>query len=112
MRRSAGWARPRPTRSAASRNTSPMKSRDLPLIDFELDGRTVQALEGETILKAAERVGVEIPRLCFKDGYRADGNCRACVVEIDGERTLAPSCCRAVTPGMKVKAESERAVKS
>jgi formate dehydrogenase major subunit len=89
-----------------------MKSRDLPLIDFELDGRTVQALEGETILKAAERVGVEIPRLCFKDGYRPDGNCRACVVEIDGERTLAPSCCRAVTPGMKVKATSERATKS
>jgi formate dehydrogenase major subunit len=89
-----------------------MKSRDLPLIDFELDGQRVQALEGETILKAAERVGVEIPRLCFKEGYRPDGNCRSCVVEIDGERTLAPSCCRAVTPGMKVKATSERAVKS
>jgi formate dehydrogenase major subunit len=89
-----------------------MKSRDLPLIDFQLDGRTVQALEGETILKAAERVGVDIPRLCFKDGYRPDGNCRACVVEIEGERTLAPSCCRAVTPGMKVKATSERATKS
>jgi formate dehydrogenase major subunit len=89
-----------------------MKSRDLPLIEFELDGRTVQALEGETILKAAERVGVDIPRLCFKDGLRPDGNCRACVVEIEGERTLAPSCCRAVMPGMKVKAASERAVKS
>lgn len=82
------------------------------VIEFELDGMSVNAQEGETILKAAERHGVNIPRLCFTDGLRADGNCRACVVEIDGERTLAPSCCRAVQPGMKVKATSERARKS
>jgi formate dehydrogenase major subunit len=81
-------------------------------IEFELDGRKVRALEGETILEAAERDGTVIPRLCYTPGYRADGNCRSCVVEIDGERTLAPSCCRAVTPGMKVKASSERAQKS
>jgi formate dehydrogenase major subunit len=81
-------------------------------VQFELDGQTVRALEGETILQAAERLGTEIPRLCYTPGYRADGNCRACVVEIDGERTLAPSCCRAPTPGMKVKATSERAQKS
>ncbi|MBE7940978.1 MULTISPECIES: formate dehydrogenase subunit alpha [Ramlibacter] len=89
-----------------------MKSRDLPLIDFQLDGRPAQALEGETILQAARRSGLDIPHLCYKDGLRPDGNCRACVVEIDGERTLAPSCCRAVTPGMKVQATSERARKS
>ncbi len=81
-------------------------------VEFELDGRTVQALPGETILQAAERAGTEIPRLCYTPGYRPDGNCRACVVEVDGERTLAPSCCRAVTPGMKVQATSERAQKS
>ena len=78
-------------------------------IAFELDGQAVSAFEGESILQAAERHGVAIPRLCFTDGLRADGNCRACVVEIDGERTLAPSCCRAVQPGMKVRARSERA---
>ncbi|QTD46320.1 formate dehydrogenase subunit alpha [Ottowia testudinis] len=81
-------------------------------IEFELDGRVVQAQGGETILQAAERHGVAIPRLCYTDGLRADGNCRACVVEIEGEPTLAPSCCRAVQPGMKVKASSERARKS
>src|SRR5690606_2817811 len=64
-------------------------------VEFELDGRKVKALAGETILEAAARAGTEIPRLCYTPGYRADGNCRACVVEIDGERTLAPSCCRA-----------------
>ncbi|HYP84924.1 formate dehydrogenase subunit alpha [Variovorax sp.] len=81
-------------------------------IEFQLDGRAVVALPGETILQAAEREGVEIPRLCYKEGYRPDGNCRACVVEIEGERVLAPSCCRAATPGMKVHASSERARKS
>ena len=88
-----------------------MKS-DLPVIGFKLDGRDVQAIEGETILQAADRLGVEIPRLCYKDGYRPDGNCRSCVVEIAGERVLAPSCCRAPTPGMQVQARSERALRN
>jgi formate dehydrogenase major subunit len=89
-----------------------MKSPDFPLVSFKLDGREVQALQGETILQAARRVGVDIPHLCHKEGLRPDGNCRACVVEIAGERVLAPSCCRAVTPGMEVRATSERALKS
>ncbi|MGV3569120.1 MAG: formate dehydrogenase subunit alpha [Ramlibacter sp.] len=89
-----------------------MKSPDLPLVDFKLDGRAVQALPGETILQAADRMGVAIPRLCYTEGMRPDGNCRSCVVEIAGERVLAPSCCRAVTPGMEVQAQSPRARKS
>jgi formate dehydrogenase major subunit len=87
-----------------------MSGRDV--IRFKLDGNAVDATPGETILQAAKRSGVEIPHLCFKEGYRADGNCRACVVEIAGERTLAPSCCRQPTAGMEVKAASERAKKS
>jgi formate dehydrogenase major subunit len=85
---------------------------ELQTVEFKLDGKTIVAYEGETILKAAKRHGVDIPHLCFKDGYRPDGNCRACVVEINGERTLAPSCCRSATAGMEVKANSERAIKS
>jgi formate dehydrogenase major subunit len=81
-------------------------------VEFLLDGQPVQAFDGETILQVADRHGVSIPRLCYTPGYRADGNCRSCMVEIDGERTLAPSCCRAPTAGMKVRATSERAVKS
>jgi formate dehydrogenase major subunit len=81
-------------------------------IEFKLDQQTVVAFEGESILKAAKRHGIDIPHLCYKDGYRADGNCRACVVEIKGERILAPSCCRNATAGMEVQANSERAVKS
>ena len=81
-------------------------------IHFTLDGKAATAQPGESILQAAQRHGTLIPHLCFKDGLRADGNCRACVVEIKGERTLAPSCCRTVTPGMEVQASSERAKKS
>ncbi len=81
-------------------------------VAFKLDGNTLHAYEGETILKAAKRHGIAIPHLCYKDGYRADGNCRACVVEVKGERVLAPSCCRTATAGMDVQANSPRAVKS
>ena len=81
-------------------------------ITFTLDGKTIHAFDGETIFKAAKRHGVDIPHLCYKDGYRADGNCRACVVEVKGERVLAPSCCRNAAAGMEVQANSERAVKS
>ncbi len=81
-------------------------------ITFELDGRSVEAFENESILDAAQRHGIAIPHLCHKDGYRADGNCRACVVEITGERTLAPSCCRSAIDGMQVQSQSPRAIKS
>jgi formate dehydrogenase major subunit len=81
-------------------------------VEFKLDQQTVHAFEGESILKAAKRHGIDIPHLCYKDGMRADGNCRACVVEVKGERTLAPSCCRSATEGMEVQTQSERAVKS
>ncbi len=89
-----------------------MKSPDLPLVSFRLDGQDVQAVQGETVLQAADRLGVRIPRLCYSDHLRPDGNCRACVVEVAGERVLAPSCCRAVTPGMDVQTRSDRATRS
>ena len=80
--------------------------------ELTLDGRAVKARPGETVLELAKRMGVEIPHLCFKEGYRPDGNCRACVVEVEGERTLAPSCCRTASAGMKVHTASPRARKS
>ena len=81
-------------------------------VSFTLNQISIRAFEGETILKAAQRHGIDIPHLCYKDGLRADGNCRACVVEVKGERTLAPSCCRSATAGMEVQSTSERALKS
>ncbi len=80
-------------------------------VSFTLDGRSVTADAGETIWQVAQREGVEIPHLCWQPepGYRADGNCRACMVEIEGERTLAASCIRTPAEGMVVKSASERA---
>ena len=80
-------------------------------ITFELDGHEVDAQPGETIWQAARRHDTEIPHLCYahEPGYRPDGNCRACMVEIDGERVLAASCIRTPTGGMKVSTGSERA---
>jgi len=81
-------------------------------VAFTLDGQAALAVPGESILHAARRHGVAIPNLCHSDSLRPDGNCRACVVEVAGERVLTASCCRAVTAGMDVKATSSRALKS
>jgi formate dehydrogenase major subunit len=78
-------------------------------IEFKLNGETVVGRPDETIIETAKRHGVEIPHLCYKPGLRPDGNCRACVVEVKGERTLAPSCCRAPKEGMEVTTDSARA---
>ena len=78
---------------------------------FTLDGREIDIRAGETIWQAAKRLGTDIPHLCYapEPGYRPDGNCRACMVEIEGERVLAASCIRTPSPGMKVKTASDRA---
>lgn len=81
------------------------------MIRFTLDGREVEALPGESLWQVAKRLGTEIPHLCHspQPGYRADGNCRACMVEIAGERVLAPSCKRMPAEGMQVTSQSARA---
>src|SRR6266480_2491170 len=80
-------------------------------IAFTLDGREVEAPAGETIFRTARRYGIKLPHLCYspKPGYRPDGNCRVCMVEIEGERVLAASCIRTPTPGMQVKTQNDRA---
>ena len=80
-----------------------------PPIAFTLDGCAVAAQPGETLIEVARREGVEIPHLCWTPGLAPAGNCRACVVEVDGERALAASCCRQPTAGMKVQTASDRA---
>ncbi|NUA28063.1 formate dehydrogenase subunit alpha [Cupriavidus basilensis] len=81
-------------------------------VTFRLNGRDVCAGPGESLLKVAQREGIDIPHLCYKDGLDTAGNCRACMVEIKGERVLAPSCCRYPAQGMEVQTASERALRS
>jgi formate dehydrogenase major subunit len=82
---------------------------EAPVVSFQLNGREVAGRTDEPIIEVAKREGVEIPHLCYKEGLDAVGNCRSCVVEINGERVLAPSCCRTPTAGMQVNTNSERA---
>ena len=81
-------------------------------IPITLNGRSVAALAGETLIETAKRHGIEIPHLCYMEGMRPDGNCRACVVEVKGERVLAASCCRLSQAGMDVTTDSPRALHS
>ncbi len=83
-------------------------------VTFNLNGEDVTVPEGWTIWEAAKGQGFTIPHLCHKPqpGYRPDGNCRACMVEVEGERTLVASCIRPAADGMVVKTDSERAEKS
>ena len=80
-------------------------------IEFVLDGKTVYAEKGQSIWEVANGQGLKIPHLCHKPkpGYRPDGNCRACMVEIEGERTLAASCIREPQQGMVVNSANQRA---
>jgi formate dehydrogenase major subunit len=81
-------------------------------VEFKLNGRDVVGHANETIIQTARRYGVEIPRLCYMEGMRPDGNCRACMVEVKGERVLAASCCRKPAKGMEVVTDNARAVAS
>ena len=80
-------------------------------IKFTIDGAEVEGRADETIWQIAKRYDVDIPHLCYSTAptYRADGNCRACMVEIEGERVLAASCLRKPTEGMKVGVATPRA---
>ena len=84
------------------------------MIRFFLNDKEVTAEENETIWQVAKKNGLTLPHLCYSDkpGYRADGNCRACMVSIEGERVLAASCIRKPSEGMKVSTTDERSEKS
>ena len=81
-------------------------------VEFKINGKAVTATSSESILEVAKRHDIEIPHLCYSQELRADGNCRACMVEIEGERVLQPSCVRTPAEGMVVNTNNERALHS
>jgi formate dehydrogenase major subunit len=81
-------------------------------VTFLLNGKVVSGRRDQSILETAQLEGVQIPRLCHMGGLRPDGNCRTCMVEIKGERVLAPSCCRYPAEGMEVTTNSARCLTS
>jgi predicted molibdopterin-dependent oxidoreductase YjgC len=78
------------------------------MIELTVDGRSVSVPEGSTILNACQKLGIEVPTLCWLETLKPVNVCRVCVVEVEGARVLVPSCSRQVEPGMKVQTRSER----
>ncbi|SFR06440.1 4Fe-4S binding domain-containing protein [Lentzea waywayandensis] len=78
------------------------------LVELTLDGESVRVPEGATILDACTAQGKSIPTLCYGDTLKPANACRVCMVEVEGARTLVPSCSRKVEPGMVVRTDSER----
>src|ERR1044071_6614712 len=81
-------------------------------VELKINGMPVIGRSDEPIIETARKLGIAVPQLCYRKGLRPDGNCRACVVEIKGERVLAPSCCRFPSNGMEVTTDSARALAS
>ena len=78
------------------------------MVELEVDGQAVSVFEGETILAACSRLGIDTPTLCYAETLQPANVCRVCVVEVEGARVLAPACSRKAEPGMKVRTDSER----
>jgi predicted molibdopterin-dependent oxidoreductase YjgC len=77
-------------------------------VELTVDGGTVEVAAGSTILDACKVAGIETPTLCYGDTLRPVNVCRVCVVELEGARTLVPSCSRRAEPGMVVHTDSPR----
>ena len=74
----------------------------------EIDGRTIEVEDGTTVIRAAERLGIEIPHYCWHPGLSISGNCRMCLVEIEKSPKLQIACNTRVTDGMVVHTNSEK----
>lgn len=75
-------------------------------IKLKIDGMLITVDEGTTILKAAKQLSIHIPTLCFHDDLCVAGNCRVCVVEMKGAKTLPASCAMPVAEGMEIETNS------
>src|SRR5258707_14415152 len=79
---------------------------------LKIDGRTLSAEDGQTILDAARKAGIEIPTLCWYPKLSTVGNCRICLVSVEGQPKLVPACAAKVTDGMVVTTQSHAEVEN
>ncbi|MBO5412740.1 MAG: iron hydrogenase small subunit [Clostridia bacterium] len=78
------------------------------LIKLNIDGINVEVEKGTTVLQAAKKANIDIPTLCFLKGINAAGDCRMCIVEIEGRRGLTPSCNTLAEDGMVVRTNTDK----
>ena len=79
-------------------------------VNITINGQKIQAQPGQTVYEAAAAAGIDIPVLCHHPALPPEGACRVCLVEIEKQRSLQPSCTFPVSEGMVVQTESPRAV--
>jgi predicted molibdopterin-dependent oxidoreductase YjgC len=77
-----------------------------------INGRPLTAAPDQTILDAARAAGIDIPTLCWYPTLPIVGNCRICLVSVEGQPKLMPACATTVTDGMQVTTESHAAVEN
>ena len=77
-------------------------------VSLTIDGKAVEVPAGTTIHKACESAGIDTPTLCWAENLTPVNVCRVCVVEVEGQRALVPSCARPAEEGMVVETDSER----
>ena len=82
------------------------------IVTITIDGQPVSTPKSATILEAIESTGKTVPVICFHPATTPEGLCRQCVVEVEGWRTLAPSCVTKVSDGMVVHTKSERVIQA
>ncbi len=82
------------------------------IFDIEVNNKIIKAKKGETILSALSRNGIKVPTLCFMEDLSPTGACRICVVEVEGQTNLVPSCAQPVEEWMKIKTHSPKVIKA
>ena len=80
-------------------------------VTAEIDGFSVTVPKGTSVMRAANELGVSVPKLCATDSVKAFGSCRLCLVEIDGRRGTPASCTTPVEDGMKITTQNDRLAK-
>ena len=78
-------------------------------IEFEIDGKLVNANQGDSIISIADREGIDVPRFCYHKKLSVAANCRMCLVDIEGNPKAQPACSTAVANGMKIYTKNDKA---
>src|SRR5512133_566872 len=82
------------------------------MIKIQVNNRTIEAEKGEMLLSALKRAGIKVPTLCHMENLFPNGACRMCVVEVEGQRNLVPSCAFPVAEGMKIQTHTPRTLRA
>ena len=85
---------------------------EVKMVGLRIDGLTVRAAEGTNVLKAAEQAGISIPHFCYHPAFEAEGNCRMCLVEVEGLPKLELACSTIVREGMIVRTSTARVLEA